>query len=801
MENEFPRRLFAAGNEPEVDKINNSCRMSILTKIKAAMPEEYNELKNDSVFANIIALHENNLGYSARLIHSMMCRQLITEKKYEIWCVFGGRPLRFSLQEFYAVTGLKYKDEDGIRDSEEWKDDNGFWSKLLKRKDKISIKMLLDNHLPRVKVWNNIDRIRFVYVCVIAGLVLAKHETKEIPHKYIKLAMDIGKVQSYPWGLDAFELLADSIIEDVIYPYISFSGSLDLCESSDFAWPKETRDATVDYLKAVIQSGNGLENHVWGSVETVETIKNAFEEGVENKEKLENGEPITDDIPVSGSKRAKRKIFDEGAIKRKQKILCQRVGENHGGFNEDLKSFIQGFFKGVDEWLLNLENSFKERLMNLENSVSQIKESLSTVGTKRTTERFQASKVSTFSNSQKKARVSIEDEVFPSQTSKKKEPTHCFPNVEDILLSQPFDLNRTLDRHDSLQETMGHLSQDTHVTGFDATQGRNYGPNSKIPLLEDEHWLQPLNSGRSTYHPLSFDSEPNITRNDYGADYPLLHVSEDCWSRLIDWSSGEEEKKNRKLQLGPTVLRFKLLDRILARHKSWFRTEDMDAMMYIFRERTTLGRLKDARAGFMNCMFGMQIANEYNKFLENKRQYQLPRFLLAYGTGELPSHGRTRKRWALDLDRIYTLLNIGDCHWISLCISFSQRTIHVFDCSGVDNRKNVEAFKFLIPRIVKAVQPGADAKLLTLTPYSIINAPVKPGLNKSKKDCGAYALKFIECQVLGLDLSLINDSNIREARMKIASDLCEAATDPILQERMLQYKPSQFDDIIPVEID
>ncbi|CAA7059534.1 unnamed protein product [Microthlaspi erraticum] len=304
MENELPRRLFAAGNEPEVDKINNSCRMSVLTKIKAAMPEEYNELKNDSVFANIVALHENNLGYSARLIHSMMCRQLITEKKYEIWCVFGGRPLRFSLQEFYAVTGLKYKDEDGIRDSEEWKDDNGFWSKLLKRKDKISIKMLLDNHLPRVKVWNNIDKIRFVSVLsmgldafeLLADSIIEVQGSLKKKGSYVlngfSYAFQIWVMEAIPkigsilgkklndeyaegprcsnWTGAAIAFYDDIIclednfqMTDVIYPYISFSGSLDLCESSDFAWPKETRDATVDYLKAVIKSGNGMFGAVW----------------------------------------------------------------------------------------------------------------------------------------------------------------------------------------------------------------------------------------------------------------------------------------------------------------------------------------------------------------------------------------------------------------------------------------------------------------------------------------------------------------------------------------------------------
>ncbi|CAL9219486.1 unnamed protein product, partial [Arabidopsis halleri] len=34
---EFPKLLFGHGKEPEVEKINNSCRLSILRKIKDAL--------------------------------------------------------------------------------------------------------------------------------------------------------------------------------------------------------------------------------------------------------------------------------------------------------------------------------------------------------------------------------------------------------------------------------------------------------------------------------------------------------------------------------------------------------------------------------------------------------------------------------------------------------------------------------------------------------------------------------------------------------------------------------------------
>ncbi|KAG2250189.1 hypothetical protein Bca52824_080325 [Brassica carinata] len=53
---------------------------------------------------------------------------------------------------------------------------------------------------------------------------------------------------------------------------------------------------------------------------------------------------------------------------------------------------------------------------------------------------------------------------------------------------------------------------------------------------------------------------------------------------------------------------------------------------------------------------------------------------------------------------------------------------------------------------------------------------------------GVYAVKFIECHALGLELSLLHDGNIIEARHRILWDLWEAANDPELIDRMSKYQ-------------
>ena len=81
--------------------------------------------------------------------------------------------------------------------------------------------------------------------------------------------------------------------------------------------------------------------------------------------------------------------------------------------------------------------------------------------------------------------------------------------------------------------------------------------------------------------------------------------------------------------------------------------QEMDAMMYIWREKTSLRRWNIDRVAFMNAMFCLQIEKEYKKCKDDKRGYVVPDLLFSYGRGELPSHGRTNRVWGVDVDRLY----------------------------------------------------------------------------------------------------------------------------------------------------
>ncbi|KAL9293513.1 putative papain-like cysteine peptidase superfamily [Arabidopsis thaliana] len=184
---------------------------------------------------------------------------------------------------------------------------------------------------------------------------------------------------------------------------------------------------------------------------------------------------------------------------------------------------------------------------------------------------------------------------------------------------------------------------------------------------------------------------------------------------------------------------------------------EIDAMIYLFMENTSLRRLNLPRVGFMNCMFTTRIKNEHGSYLKNKKSYKWDSWLISYVNSESPSYGKTEK----------------DGHWISIEFMLGH----------------VESFACVVPRILKEVHAKVYGKVLLLTQYKIVPTKVPPNHNRFACDRGVYELKYIECKMLQISMDWLNDENIKEARMKIAMDLWEASRDPILIQRMKNYAP------------
>ncbi|KAF8084953.1 hypothetical protein N665_0692s0005 [Sinapis alba] len=96
------------------ERVNIYSTVDYLLRVREALkgkPEM--TVLTSSYFGGIFNMHARRL-LADKVVQSMMTRQLLTKKKYEMWPVFGGKPLRFLLVEFREVTGMPCGEfEDG----------------------------------------------------------------------------------------------------------------------------------------------------------------------------------------------------------------------------------------------------------------------------------------------------------------------------------------------------------------------------------------------------------------------------------------------------------------------------------------------------------------------------------------------------------------------------------------------------------------------------------------------------------------------------------------------------------------
>ncbi|KAF8080124.1 hypothetical protein N665_0973s0005 [Sinapis alba] len=356
MSEELPKRIFKEGEETQVTHINNNCKIDyIIRKFKDWLPKELDEVKKDPVFNQIFKLHENGIGYSARVIHSFLCRELLTYKMHELWFVFARRPLRFSLQEFHAVTGFECNTSISLKEFDDWKDDGGFWSKVLNRKDgSITLFNLWNKHKQSVKKWRNADRIRLVYLAIILCVVLARDEKANIPLKYITMAMDLKK--------------------DDIYPHISCRGNMVVIQNHDFFRDDDMEDDRIKVLMELTRTKHDFSEHIWEFEDTLEVSLDLDDEATVNGEAAESDEdfqtPKGSKNLGSTLKKGTKRLPNRGMEKRKHKVLSSVPKQ--APFTEEMKAFMTQLF---EQNFYGMEQRLQKQMAEtFENMKSELKD-------------------------------------------------------------------------------------------------------------------------------------------------------------------------------------------------------------------------------------------------------------------------------------------------------------------------------------------------------------------------------------------------------------------------------------------
>ncbi|KAF8102825.1 hypothetical protein N665_0193s0008 [Sinapis alba] len=496
-----------------------------MKRLEEWLPKELKEVKKDQTFAQIFKLYDSGLGYSVRVIHSFLCRELVTYKMHELWFVFARRPLRFSLLEFHAVTGLQCDTSLSLEELVDWENDGGFWSIVLRKKQGICMLDLWKKHKEAVKKWSNADRIRLVYLCIIVCMVCARDEKANIPLKYIKLVMDLEKVRNYPWGVAAFDLLCESIaktrdkLKEKTSSYVldGFSYALQIWAME--AVPKigklcrkklnkgfKNGPRCINWMGAAKMSYEEiiqLENifapeddiypyiSVTGNCDVIDEADFRREDEVEDdrikvlkrmimtKHDLtqtgkvtENDEEAASDEEfrtprgsaniASTARKGKKRLPDHGMEKRKHKVLSTRPQQ--APFNEDMKAFVaQLFQQNFSAMEERLQKQIGERFEKMQ---SDLKGSVKDAGVEVEHREPSCSKPSPSKPSPRKPSQSKPSPSKPSPS--KPSPSKPLPRKSkrlDVNLSQEEDIDGVIGT-----QGLEGLSQASYVPGFDPSQ-------------------------------------------------------------------------------------------------------------------------------------------------------------------------------------------------------------------------------------------------------------------------------------------------------------------------------------------
>ncbi|XP_024013423.1 uncharacterized protein LOC112087770 [Eutrema salsugineum] len=204
----FPERFFKFGYEPQNKKVNTYFQLNYLNAITFALEDDHIEKLMDSQFGKLFQAG-NKIASSVRFLHYLLSRQLVTSKKKEIWCLFSGQPIRFSMREFVIATGL---DCSSLPSTSEGDDDEiKSYTKELFGSEKNATPLWIANTLLGRPYKEKDTRFKLACLLLVDEIVCPTSKNTKINGDHILMVRDVDDFLSYPWGRKSFDITMESI--------------------------------------------------------------------------------------------------------------------------------------------------------------------------------------------------------------------------------------------------------------------------------------------------------------------------------------------------------------------------------------------------------------------------------------------------------------------------------------------------------------------------------------------------------------------------------------------------------------
>lgn len=206
----LPDRVFSAdcypGHAVRINSYSKPKYLIDILHILDGMPELDTLLA--SPLGSLFSLPVRRCSLSGQLVHQMLCRQLDTTNSEEMWFVFGGQPLRFSLSEFREATGLEccpFPSQEKLDAATTHAEGSApYWYTLIGGKlGSVTVKALLQmlKTQPNMPSWR---KFRLALIVIVEGVLLCRSQPVKASAEVVEMVKDVDFFLKYPWGRHSF---------------------------------------------------------------------------------------------------------------------------------------------------------------------------------------------------------------------------------------------------------------------------------------------------------------------------------------------------------------------------------------------------------------------------------------------------------------------------------------------------------------------------------------------------------------------------------------------------------------------
>ncbi|KAL0684190.1 hypothetical protein Bca4012_051038 [Brassica carinata] len=745
---EFPPSLFSDETRPDpANFINYSSTFKSLKAVKDVVSVEVWDYVEKSPLGIIIKFMDLEFAWSSALVHYFLSRQLYCKKRHELWFLIGKQHARFSLFEFEDIKGLNCEPLPNTMVVENVEKSNSFWALFNLRRTRSTpsaedIRTLCRS--PDVcKSWSRENQIRTCYLAILTGGLLALDRREAIPPAKAKLLMDLEIFEQYPWGRVAFVELVQQIKDATVMKIKSNSyickgsngpcllrfkgkyGKLSLGPILEEAkvtcmsprsidevhpiWEHQDEDPEIDNLLEFLRQDNSLSTITWQALPEY---------------------PLT---PIESNKRGRvasqsksktpKKVASDGqeniADGDEKRVDIAKTEEHVQSDDDDGNFFIQR--RKNPERLFHMEPPHVGTFGNLISRVAALERT--------------GCEVKNFVDLVSRVLSLEEDWRVPNTRVKLlgKATEVGEPEIGedyDTIKSPHVSMEEEVDRlHEEAVIALGLMSSETFVVGTRDNQLQSVDDAKALALKGDED--EPQNTNCLVV---------------YG---PVDKAKVKALNAFI------KEKGDSEYPPGNAFTAKAFFQKFM-KPRSWLSFIDLDLPLAMYRVR----------------------------FSRNPSDFISPRIaildtVLQTWWSSRPKTIPPGTQWGRDVDTLYSVLMVGNNHWVWMVISIPDRTIKIYDSSTglIPMEKITQAaipFARMVPYVSYACSDPEVKQVMETAMYSI--QFVTYGVPQSKPpygDCGIYAVKFLECLVMGVAFAdeHLCDDNIMIMRRKLAAEM------------------------------